>query len=709
MGQQVNVAIVGCGQISRAHVGALRELESIEIGAVCDRDEWRAREIAGLAGEAKAYTDLATMLEEERPQAVHILTPPTTHAELAIQAMQAGCHVLVEKPMALSVQEADRMIAAAQKYGVKLCTNHNYLFKPSVAKARRLVESGTIGQVVYVDSYYGLSGETGSYSGTAGRSHWAWRLPGGAFTNFLPHLIYLQLAFLRDVDSVAGVSLVQKNGTGDPTEMTVLLQGFGASGTMSISMRTKPYAKFLDIYGTKGIIHADLVREVCTIHRDRRLPRMLSKALFSLEHSVQLASGTGVNTAKVALGQLKNMPGLQALIREFYASIENDAKPPVPGEEGRQMVNVLEMVWANSRARPSRLAVDVPQSVSTGPQTDAERTVAEKGMPGKVLVTGATGFLGHRLVAALWRCGADVVALVRDKSRVSPELERQAELVCGDVRDPASIEAAMRDVAVVYHCAALTTNSAPRTAHHETTVQGTETVFKAALKAGAQRVIHVSSVIVYGLDHPRHNGLIEESAPYAQKPGRWAHYMRSKIEADQLAFKYWHEAGLPVTVLRLGILYGPGGRPVGRGLIQLGSVRLTIGGGGNRLPFTYVDNAVDCLLLAAISPAAVGEAYNVVDEPQVSVRDAILQSREITGDRLTLVPVPPFLLSGAARLFELKSSLNGSDVPPKLSRYVVRSACRNIGYDTTKAREQLGWHPAVTLEEGLRRMLNHAA
>jgi nucleoside-diphosphate-sugar epimerase len=295
---------------------------------------------------------------------------------------------------------------------------------------------------------------------------------------------------------------------------------------------------------------------------------------------------------------------------------------------------------------------------------------------------------------------------VRDKSRVSVELERQARLVCGDVRDPASVEAAMRDVAIVYHCAAITTNRASWTAHYETNVRGTENVLKGALKAGAQRVIHLSSVVVYGLSRSRQDGLIDESAPYIQNPDRWAYYLRSKLEADKLAFGYWREVGLPVTVLRPGILYGPaGGRSIGRGLARLGPVHLMIGSGRNLLPFTYVDNAVDCLLLAAVSPEAIGQAYNVVDEPQVCVHDVVLQRREITRERFVMVSVSPFLLCAVARLLELNSSLRRSEMPPKATRYVIHSACTDIRYDTSKARQQLGWQPAVTLEEGLRKTL----
>jgi predicted dehydrogenase/nucleoside-diphosphate-sugar epimerase len=704
----MRVAIVGCGKISREHIRAVQEMEGLEICAVCDRDKWRAQDIADLVGSANAYGDLASLLKRENPAAAHILTPPQTHAELAIQAMEAGCHVLVEKPMALSVQQADRMIASARENQVKLCANHNYLFKPSVLKASRLVESNAIGQIVYVHSYYALSGEGGSYSHSAGRYHWAWRLPGGVFTNFLPHLIYLQMLFLKDVDSVQGVTLAPAGGgESRATEMTVLLQGVGACGAMSISMRAKPYAKFVDVYGTEGIIHADLVREICTIHRNVRLPRMLSKALFGLEDSIQLASGTAASTVKVGLGRLKNMPGLRRLVREFYASILHDQESPVPGEEAREVTRLMEMVWRKSASEPARIVPTSSVSMSPVSQTDAERSIVERGgMPGRVLVTGATGFLGHRLVSAVSRCGTEVVALVRDKKQVSPELGRQAKLVSGDLRDPASVEAALKDVAVVYHCAAITTNTAPWRAHFETNVRGTEIVLSGAAKAGVQRVVHVSSVVVYGLDRPKRDGFVDESAAYARNPDKWAYYMRSKIEAEELAFKYWREVGLPVTILRLGILYGPGGgREVGRGLAQLGPVRLVIGKGGNALPFTYVDNAVDCLLLAAVSPQAIGQAYNVVDEPQISVRDVVLDSMRITGEQSTLIPLPPLLLSAVARLLELRSSLNGSEVPPRLSRYVVRSACRDIRYDTTKARDQLGWEPALGLTEGMRRTL----
>jgi predicted dehydrogenase/nucleoside-diphosphate-sugar epimerase len=698
------VAIIGCGQFSRPHIRALHEVKDLEIVAVCDQDSWRAKEVAGLTRDARPYSDLADLLQQEHPDVAHILTPPSTHAALAIQAMRAGCHVLVEKPMALSTEEAERMITAARENGVKLATNHNYLFNPCILQARRLVKQGTIGQIVYVEGFYGLS-ESGGYTSVSGRSHWAWRLPGSAFTNFLPHLTYLLLEFLPGEVSVTGVTLAQGKM---PTELTVLLQGgVDASGVMSISMRARPYTKFLNIYGTKGMIHADLATEVCTLHKAQRLPGMLTKVLFNLEESIQLAVGTVWNTSRVALGSLKRDPGLHLHLREFYASLQDNKELPVSGEAGKRMVEIMEQVWAKAPDQLAPPTVISRSRMPACPQTSAERLFAEKRLPGKILVTGATGFLGYHLVLALARCGAQGVALVRDRGRVSAELEQHAEIVRGDLRDPAALEAAMRDVGIVYHCAAVTKNNILWQTHQDVNIAGTEAVFRAALKVGVQRVIHASSVIVYGLTRSPHDDLISETTSFPDHLDRWAHYMRSKLAADKLAFDYWREAKLPVTVLRLGILYGPGGRSPARGLVQLGPLRLTIGNERNQMPFTYVGNAVDCMLLAAISPEAIGQAYNVVDEPQVTGRDVASQSMEITGERSIPMPVPPFLLSGVARLLELKSEMSHSITPPKLSRFVVASACRNLRYDNRKAREQLGWRSAVSLEEGLRNTLDH--
>src|SRR5262249_54823953 len=157
-----------------------------------------------------------------------------------------------------------------------------------------------------------------------------------------------------------------------------------------------------------------------------------------------------------------------------------------------------------------------------------------------------------------------------------------------------SIARAMQGVDVVYHCAAVTRNNRPWAEHYETNVIGTKTVLEAALHAAVGRIVYVSSVVVYGLDAPADGAAIVESAPYVRRIDCWAHYLRSKIEAEKVAFALCRDAGLPVTVVRPGLIYGPGSpRAVGGGLARFGPLQLVIGGGRNALPYTHVDNVVD--------------------------------------------------------------------------------------------------------------------
>ena len=701
-GRVMRAALIGCGKIAKMHVSALAGA-GVSLVAVCDRDRQRAAQIAALAPGARAYDDADALLAEMRPDVVHVLTSPASHATLAIKSAQAGAHVLVEKPVALSVEEADAMIEAARVNGVRVMANHNWLFKPSVQRARALVESGEIGDVVHVESYYGLTDEAAQFA-AAGGAHWAYRLPGGVFTNFLPHLVYLQDEFLAGIESVAGVTVGRDPHAEDqPSELTALVQGRRATGVMTVSTRARPYTRYLRVFGTKGIVHADLASEVTTVNRQRRLPRLVTKVLFNLEVVPQLAVGTVVNSAKVATGAMRNMPDLHAFVADLYRALASGQEPPTSADDGRTVVRVMEQVWARMPEPAHRPPAPAPVAPAE-PRTPVERRIVDDGgIRGRVVVTGAAGYLGRHVASALVRCGADVRAVVRDPSRVPRDLERETEVVTANLVDADSVHAAVRDVDLVVHCAALTTNNVPWSLHEETNIRGTTTLFGAARDAGVRRLVHVSSVIVYGLDAPSNKPLSEATRlPTGVDP--WAFYQRSKFEAERALTNGAASAGPEIVVVRPGIIYGPGAEgPLKRGLVQLGSIRLTIGRGGNHLPLTYVDNVVDGIMLALVSPAAAGQAYNLVDQPQPQIRTAALRAAAVVGEPTRLVPVSPTALARLARFLEHRRRVAEADSPPRLSRFQIASATRDVLYDSGKAHRELGWVSAVSLEEGLQR------
>ncbi|MBI4526605.1 MAG: Gfo/Idh/MocA family oxidoreductase [Deltaproteobacteria bacterium] len=338
----MRVGIIGCGTVSEIHISHLRRIDGIEIAGVCDPDRDRAQRVADRFQIRHVYQSASNMLADRRPKVVHILTPPRSHKALSVQAMEAGCHVLVEKPMAVSVEEADAMIAASRSSKVTLGVCHNNLFEPAVMEAAELVASGAIGNVITVETFWRLW-----RAGSPDRFHtteWIYELPGGIFHEVAPHSVYLHRQFLNTLQVVSAFS--KKTGSDLPSpsdELRVLFEGESGLGSLSVSISAKPYLRFLKIYGTEMTIHVDLNNNT-SVNLRRDGIEKFSKALVNVDQIVQLFSKTIGNTVKTLLGRRR--VGHEVLIGKFYKSLFEGTKPPVTGEDGREVVGLLERIWS---------------------------------------------------------------------------------------------------------------------------------------------------------------------------------------------------------------------------------------------------------------------------------------------------------------------------------------------------------------------------
>jgi len=334
----MKAGIVGCGHVSRKHLAVLRKLRGVEVVGVCDRDSAPARRAALDAAGSQAYGDLAQLLTEAKPDVVHILTPPQSHHELAIQAMQAGCHVLVEKPMALTVEEAERMAEVARREGVSLCVCHNFLFEPCVLRARELVASGAVGDVVSVDIYWRMIRER------VRASRWIHELPGGVFQEVAPHPFYLQLEFLDAprVYSVLATTVGGELGV-SPDELRVQLEGTSGLGSVAISVHSDPHLAFMRIHGTRVALWVDFTTNTLVKLQKSGIGR-LSKLRMNFDHGAQLWLQTTANALKILSGRMAF--GHATLIRRFYASLRSGSAPPVTAEQGQAVVALLDQTWS---------------------------------------------------------------------------------------------------------------------------------------------------------------------------------------------------------------------------------------------------------------------------------------------------------------------------------------------------------------------------
>ena len=341
MADKLKVGIVGCGAVATLrHIPAFRRLKkNAVIQAVCDRNEDLALEVASKYKIPMAYAELSTMLSKEKLDIVNICTPPQTHTSLAMEAMEQGCHVLLEKPMALKTSDCDEMINASYKHKVKLCVVHNQLFYSPFLKARKLVAEGAIGNFIGMRIFVSDPRDEMIMK----KDYWVHKLPGGLIGETGPHVVYMSLAFLNKVNIV---DIYAKNFLEHPwapfDEFRIELEGENGLSSILMSYSSNRRNCYVDILGTEGALHLDL-NSMLLIHQGKRDSlKPVDLGRYSLGVAFQIIKGVAANAFKVSTRSAKL--GHDVIIERSVDSILNDQQPPVTGEEGRETTRVMKMI-----------------------------------------------------------------------------------------------------------------------------------------------------------------------------------------------------------------------------------------------------------------------------------------------------------------------------------------------------------------------------
>lgn len=315
-------------------------------------------------------------------------------------------------------------------------------------------------------------------------------------------------------------------------------------------------------------------------------------------------------------------------------------------------------------------------------------------------MTGATGFVGGRLVAALAARGDRVRALTRRTTGLEALEASGAEVVRGDLADPASLAHAAEGVSLVFHAAARVSDWGPRQAFLAANVEGTRNLVDACREAGVARLVHLSSLTILGL--PRDGRVISETTP-PMPPARDDFYTESKLEGERVVREAHGRGALATTVVRPGAIWGPGDPNVVPRIVRLlrrGAMPY-VGGGRNLVGLVHVENLVRGLLLAGEVEAAAGELYHLTDGEEITAREAIDGIAEALGVARPRVSLPFPVVLAVAALVEGTSRVLRLRRPPPLTRYGARFVACHARYDLGKARRELGYAPAVTFRDGV--------
>lgn len=319
-----------------------------------------------------------------------------------------------------------------------------------------------------------------------------------------------------------------------------------------------------------------------------------------------------------------------------------------------------------------------------------------------VFITGATGLVGGHVAEEAFLRGHRIRALVRPSSKTQWLDRLGVERVVGDLEDVDALREGAEGADWIINCAAKVGDWGSLADFRRLNVEALRLLLDAACDARVERLVHVSSLGVYeGRDH---HGTDETTPPAANSLDA---YTRSKTEAEALVLDHVKNRGLPATIVRPGFIYGERDRTVLPKLLanlRRGTFAF-FGSGEQRLNCVYVKNLVHAIFLAAESPAAVGEVFNITDGQPVTKKQFVGRVAELAGLKVPTRHIPLPVARVLATAVEGVAKLIGASKPPIINKARYKFLGLNLDYSIEKARRVLGYQPPYPFEEGITRAM----
>jgi predicted dehydrogenase len=339
-----SVGIIGAGWVAGArHAPSYLKDGRVRLSAIYDPDLSKARLMAHRFEAPYATDNLDELLERSR-DAVSICTPPMSHKDLAVKALAAGKHVLVEKPMAMTSREARAMATASEKANKRLVVSHNFLFSRSMSRAQKLLEEGKVGDV--------LNAVALQLSSPSRRlPTWFPELPAGLFFDESPHMLYILRRFLGDLTVDAAWAEKAPPGERQSVErVEAHLGGAGVSAQLTMSFRAPASEWLVLVIGTKSVLVVDVFRDILTVLGPDNRHGSADVFKSSLGFFTQAAAGFLTSGALHSTGKL--LYGHDVLISRFLDSIQG-APPPVTLTDSLAVMQTMEQIM--QRWQPAKV------------------------------------------------------------------------------------------------------------------------------------------------------------------------------------------------------------------------------------------------------------------------------------------------------------------------------------------------------------------
>jgi predicted dehydrogenase/nucleoside-diphosphate-sugar epimerase len=733
--KRYRVALIGTGNIAETHAAVLRGIDGVELAAVADLNRERAEAFAARWGVTRVYAEPRAIIDDGSIGVVHVLVPPPSHRSVAEPLLRAGLHVLIEKPMATTVQDCDALIAAARVGGAALGVNHNLIHHPAHREIRKLLSAGAIGPIRH--SIFRFNVPLLQLT-TRQFGHWMF----GESRNLLLELGVHPLSQIDDIlgpaselSALAGPSLFA--GPSEELRSTWLVSLICARGTAQFLFSLgESYPSWgATIIGDDGAIHADYVANRVWHERPHKWLEALSSYRAGMDASAEIRRQSRRNLANFVASTVNLKPrsdgffvSMRESIATFYSSLDR-GRAALDGMEGRRIVALCEAIASSTPTpkmedmrsvvaafanEPAAIAAGVdiamPGKANVGATPDrtassrnpATASVLETGttlgvrmrgqLPPDVAVVGGTGFIGKAVVSALVGRGMRVAVMARNPGNLPEEFEiQQVSVHRGDVASRGDVARAISGASTVVnlaHAGAATTSIEIERA----IVGGALNLAEICIENKVRRLVHVSSIAALYLGDP--NVVVDGRTICDPLADRREPYSRAKAIAEREVIRLHRERGLPVCILRPGIVVGKGGMAFHSGVGHYNSERHCLGWnrGENPLPFVLVDDVADAIVLALEAPRAVGSTYSVVGGVRLTAREYVAELARALDRPLEYHPQSLIKLCAVDLCkWALKRAIGRRD--GWFSYRDLRSRGLVSRFDCAGTERDLDWHP----------------
>jgi predicted dehydrogenase len=359
----LKVAIVGCGKIADDHCSQIQRIKGCEIVGVCDRELLMARQLSERFSLKAHFSDLTMMLSQALPDVIHVCTPPESHFAIAKECLESGCHVYVEKPFALCVDEARTLIALAVKKGLKITAGHDDQFRHVARRMRALIQDGYLGDgPVHMESYYcyDLGGSGYAKALLADKHHWVRKLPGKLLHNIISHGIARIAEFLTGNSSeviACGFTSAALKSRGESEiidELRVIIsEAERVTAYFTFSSQMRPALHQFRIYGEKNGLILDQDQETLIRLRGKMYVSYAEKFIPPVNFARQYLGNFGTNLRTFLARDFQMKSGMKYLIESFYRSILEGVPEPIPYREIILTTQIMDAIFRQ---------LDVPRS-----------------------------------------------------------------------------------------------------------------------------------------------------------------------------------------------------------------------------------------------------------------------------------------------------------------------------------------------------------